>query len=122
MKERIRLLRKELNLNQTDFGDRIGVTQSAIAGYEAGNRIPLDTVITSICREFNVSEKWLRNGEGEMFLPLKRDDEIARLTSDLFREEKDSFKTRLILALSKLDEKEWEVLEKIAKEITKEKG
>lgn len=122
MKERIRLLRKELNLNQTDFGDRIGVTQSAIAGYEAGNRIPLDTVITSICREFNVSEKWLRNGEGEMFLPLKRDDEIARLTSDLFREERDSFKTRLILALSKLDEKEWEVLEKIAKEIAKEKG
>lgn len=120
MKDRIRLLRKELGLNQTDFGERIGVKQAAIAGYEAGIRTPLDAVITSICREFNVSEDWLRTGTGEMFLPITRDDEIAKLTTDLFREEDDSFKTRLILTLSKLDASEWAVLEKIAKELTKE--
>ena len=117
MKDRIRLLRKELKLNQTDFGERIGVKQASVAGYEAGIRTPLDAVITSICREFNVSEDWLRTGKGEMFLPTTRDDEIAKMTTDLFKEEEDSFKTRLILTLSKLDENEWALLEKIAKEL-----
>lgn len=119
MKDRIRLLRKELKLNQTDFGERIGVKQASVAGYEAGIRTPLDAVITSICREFNVSEDWLRTGKGEMFLPTTRDDEIAKMTTDLFKEEEDSFKTRLILTLSKLDESEWALLEKIAKELVK---
>ena len=119
MKDRIRLLRKELKLNQTDFGERIGVKQASVAGYEAGIRTPLDAVITSICREFNVSEDWLRTGKGEMFLPTTRDDEIAKMTTDLFNEEEDSFKTRLILTLSKLDENEWALLEKIAKELVK---
>ena len=119
MKDRIRLLRKELKLNQTDFGERIGVKQASVAGYEAGIRTPLDAVITSICREFNVSEDWLRTGKGEMFLPTTRDDEIAKMTTDLFKEEEDSFKTRLRLTLSKLDENEWALLEKIAKELVK---
>ena len=119
MKDRIRLLRKELKLNQTDFGERIGVKQASVAGYEAGIRTPLDAVITSICREFNVSEDWLRTGKGEMFLPTTRDDEIAKMTTDLFKEEEDSFKARLILTLSKLDENEWALLEKIAKELVK---
>lgn len=119
MKDRIRLLRKELKLNQTDFGERIGVKQASVAGYEAGIRTPLDAVITSICREFNVSEDWLRTGKGEMFLPTTRDDEIAKMTTDLFKEEEDSFKTRLILTLSKLDENEWALLEKIAKKLVK---
>ena len=55
-----------------------------------------------------------------MFLPITRDDEIAKLTTDLFKEEEDSFKARLILALAKLDENEWAVLEKIAKELEKD--
>lgn len=64
MKDRIRLLRKELGLNQTDFGKRIGVKQTTIAGYETGKKNPMDAVITSICREFGVNEVWLRTGDG----------------------------------------------------------
>ena len=71
MNQRLRELRKALNLNQTEFGNRIGVKQSTITGYETGNRIPLDSVIISICREFNVNENWLRSGDGEMFLPVE---------------------------------------------------
>lgn len=41
MKERIKLLRKYLGLNQTEFGARIGVKQTSVAGYETGARIPL---------------------------------------------------------------------------------
>lgn len=72
MNERIKLLRKALELNQTDFGARIGVKQGTVAAYESGARVPLDSVIVSICREFGVSESWLRSGEGEMFLQLSR--------------------------------------------------
>ena len=56
-----------------------------------------------------------------MFVPLNRTQQIAQLTADLFKGEKDSFKERLLLALAKLDEDEWKVLEKIACDLTKEK-
>lgn len=64
MENRIRELRKKLGMNQTEFGARIGLKQTTIAGYENGSRNPLDSIIISICREFNVNENWLRTGEG----------------------------------------------------------
>lgn len=83
MKERIRQLRKELGLNQTDFGERIGVKQGSVAGYESGARTPIDAVITSICREFDVNEDWLRTGEGEMFRERSPSDEVGYYVEDL---------------------------------------
>ena len=85
---RIKKLRKYLGLNQTEFGIVIGIKQSTVAGYETGVRDPIDTIILSICREFNVSEKWLRTGNGEMFLPSE--DETAEFVS-MFLEEKNPF-------------------------------
>lgn len=67
MNERLRKLRKTLNMSQTTFGKRVGLKQSTITGYETGNRIPLDSVILLICKEFNVNEEWLRSGKGDMF-------------------------------------------------------
>lgn len=121
IKDRIKLIRKEKKLTQVEFGDVIGVKGNTVTNYETGLRNPTDAVIKSICREFNVSEEWLKTGEGEMFLPLGRQDQIANLTATLFKGEKDSFKERLILALAGLDESEWEMLEKIAEKIAKEK-
>lgn len=83
MKERIRQLRKELGLNQTDFGERIGVKQGSVAGYESGARTPIDAVITSICREFDVNEDWLRTGEGEMFKERSLSDEVGYYVENL---------------------------------------
>ena len=67
--ERIKILRNELNLTQTEFADRLGLSQNAIARYENGDRNPGGQTIKSICREFNVNVLWLEKGEGEMFLP-----------------------------------------------------
>ena len=117
--ERIRELRKILDLNQTEFGTRIGIKQGSIAAYESGARTPMDTVILSICREFNVNETWLRTGEGEMFAPMSRSETIAQFAGKLMRDEDESFRRQLIEALAQLDEKEWEVLEGIAKRLTK---
>lgn len=83
MKDRIRQLRKELGLNQTEFGERIGVKQTTIAGYETGAKNPMESVVLSICREFNVNEDWLRTGEGEMFKERSPSEEIGYYVEDL---------------------------------------
>ena len=70
MQERIKMLRKTLNLTQQEFGKRIGTTQNAIGNYEIGHRSPSSSVINNICKTFSVNEEWLRTGEGEMFLEL----------------------------------------------------
>ena len=67
----------------------------------------------AIIREFDVNEQWLRTGEGEMFLIKTRDEEIASFIGTLLKKEDDTFKKRLISALSKLEEPDWEVLEKM---------
>lgn len=69
MNERIRKLRRTLDLTQKQFGDRIGVKGNTIATYELGRNEPIDSVLALIVREFHVNEKWLRTGEGEMFAP-----------------------------------------------------
>lgn len=121
MKDRIRQLRKDLGLNQTDFGDKIGVKQGSIAAYENGLRTPIDAVITSICREFGVNEEWLRNGTGEMYVKLSKDQELAAFVAQVYREDENSFKRRLLSVLSSLSEDEWGLLADIAEKIAKEK-
>lgn len=71
MKERIKMIRKELHLTQKAFTERLGVSRSNLAGYESGTRIPSDAAISLICSKFNVNEHWLRTGEGKMFLESK---------------------------------------------------
>ena len=69
MNDRIKRLRKELDLTQQEFADRISIKRGAVANYEIGRNIPSDSVINLICREFNVNEAWLRTRTGEMFNP-----------------------------------------------------
>lgn len=64
--ERLKTLRKSLNLTLEEFGKKVGVTKTAISRLEKGERNLTDQMILSICREFNVNEKWLRTGEGDM--------------------------------------------------------
>ena len=67
MNERLKLLRKTLKLSQDAFAERIGMKGSSISLLESGGRNITEQVIKSICREFNVREEWLRNGEEPMF-------------------------------------------------------
>lgn len=114
MKNRIKSLRKNLNMNQTEFGSKIGLKQTTIAGYETGSREPNDAVILSICKEFNVNENWLRNGVGEMFNKRTKDQKIADFIGDIFLEEEESFKRRFVSMLADMDEDQWALLAKMA--------
>ncbi len=115
MNERLKLLRKTLHLNQTAFGQRIGLNQSTIAGYESGNFPPASTVM-AICREYNVNESWLRFGEGDIFRPVSRDEEIAAFIGDILSETPD-FRRRFVAVLARMTPAEWELLEKKAREL-----
>lgn len=68
MKDRIKRIRKDMNMNQTEFGEAIGATLAAYSKYETGKVIPDKTTRMLICSKFNVNETWLETGEG---LPYK---------------------------------------------------
>jgi len=115
--DRIKALREKLGndgkkMSQTEFGKRIGLSQNAIANVENGNNGASESAILNIVREFHVNETWLRTGEGEMFLPTTREEEIADFISRTVTGP-DNVKKRLIFSLSQLSEDEWDVLEKI---------
>lgn len=79
--ERIKVLRKEKNLSMEDFGAVIGMGKSAVSRIENGVNGTTDQTIRSICREFGVSEHWLRTGEGEMF-EQTRETVLDRLAAE----------------------------------------
>lgn len=120
MNERLKLLRKELHITLDQFGERVGVTKSAISNIENGNRSLTEQMIKSICREFDVDEEWLRNGTGSMFIERTRDEEIAKFIGTIQSVDDDSFMKKFISMLAKLDESEWKLLEKMALKLTKE--
>lgn len=84
MNNRIKFLRKSLNLTQQEFADKLNIKRGSVSNYEIGRNQPIDAVISLICREFNVNENWLRSGEGEMFLPVE--DEVGEVVSKLVDE------------------------------------
>ena len=119
--DRVRELRIAKNLTQQEFADKLKIKRSTISNYDIGRSEPSESAISLICREFNVSEDWLRTGEGEMFAPITRDEEIATFIGSIQADVDDTFKKRLISVLANLDEKEWDLLEKIAEDIVNSK-
>lgn len=117
MAERIKLLRKALGLTQQEFSDTIKVKRSTLATYESGRNEPIDAVITLICREFDVNEKWLRFGTGEMFIEKTEDEEISEMLADIQLSGSGSFKHRLAVALARLDDDGWKWLEEFVNSI-----
>lgn len=117
--ERIKEIRKALNLTLDKFGERIGVKKAAVSRWENGDKIA-DRMILSICREFNVNEDWLRNGTGEMFLQRDKLQIISEFAADMIKEP-NSFKTRLFEAMAKLDESDWIAIEQIFDKISSKK-
>lgn len=77
--QRIKKLRRNLDLTQQEFAERISVSRANIGKYETGISEPSAAVLSLICREFGVREEWLRTGEGEMFKPKPSDilDQLA---------------------------------------------
>ncbi len=76
---RLYAIRKKLKLSQEEFGSKIGITRSAICNYENGTRPISEQVILAVCREFDVRPEWLRDGEGDVFVPKPEGDPFEAL-------------------------------------------
>lgn len=130
MNERLLELRKKLGLSQAQFGAKLNVRSNTITNYEKGYRSINDRTVADICREFNVSEAWLRDGKGPMFRPPKGiDNIIAEQAAKHIKS--DSIPAKVIIAeLASLSPEELEsvynfwvnVVKKVAAEIEKEQN
>lgn len=66
--ERLRELRKQLELSQTDFGKKIGKNYHSVMRWELGKVLPPDNVIEHICTTFGINAEWLTKGIGDVFI------------------------------------------------------
>ena len=112
MDERIGQIRKALNMTQEKFAERIGLTGNFVWMLEKGKRVPSDRTIADICREFNVSDEWLRTGNGEMFIELPKDLELEQVLGQIANSDDGTIKA-IIKAYWGMDEKEKAVIRKL---------
>ena len=102
MKDRIISIRKESGLTQEEFGKELNLSQNYVWMLESGKRAPSARTIIDLCKKFQISEEWLRTGEGEMKAPMTKQAEIANITAQLFhKEETDPETYNFLVALNK---------------------
>lgn len=118
---RVREVRRAKSLTMKQFGEMIGISDAAVSQIENEKTRMSDQTRRSICREFNVSEEWLRTGEGDMFIQMSRSEEIAGFLGDVLKDD-GSFRMRLISVLSRLSPDEWVLLEQMANKLATETG
>lgn len=99
-------------LTRTAFAERLKVSQQHISRL-AKDGTPSDRTIVDICREFSVSEHWLRTGEGEMFVRLSREEEITKFLMTVIRDPDSEFQRQLLATMAKLEPAQWKLMEQM---------
>ena len=112
MRERLKEIRKALNKTQEQFAKLCGRTRTAYAKYEAGLVVPDDAFIKLLCIKFNVSEKWMRTGKGDMFVESK-ESLLERLAERYNLDKYDVSIVRHYIELSSNDRKKFTSLMKV---------
>ncbi|HEK4806782.1 TPA: helix-turn-helix transcriptional regulator, partial [Clostridioides difficile] len=85
--KRIRELRLKLNLSQDEFANELTLKRNTISLIENGKRNTSERTLNDICKKWNVSEEWLKNGTGEMFTIKDLDEQYASLVGELSKKE-----------------------------------
>lgn len=110
--DRIAWCVKDSKLTKTAFAERINVSQQFVSNLCLGKTNPSDRTIADICREFNISEVWLRTGEGEPHIQRDQDEEFERVLEQINVSNDDLIK-RIIKAYWFMDEKEKAAIRKL---------
>nr|DAR49426.1 MAG TPA: helix-turn-helix domain protein [Caudoviricetes sp.] len=108
--ERIREVRKSLDLTLEKFGERLGVKKNAISALENGRNSLTDQMTKSICREFHVDYIWLTSGEGEMF--VESDDDFHSRIDQIMAGENDKRRS-MIKSLLYADDADIEAFDRL---------
>ena len=81
--DRIGEIISTLKIKKVYFAEQLKIDQSYVTQLTNGRRNPSDRLVSDICEKFNISEKWLRTGEGEMFVPIDSDNEFDRICMEI---------------------------------------
>lgn len=115
--ERIKQVREDKALTMEAFGAKIGIGKSSVSTIESGKNNPSDQTIRSICREFGISESWLREGSGAMYEDVEKSARLMEWAVDVMQEHDDSIKKRVVSLLMNLNESDWDLIAELAKRI-----
>lgn len=110
--ERVKEIRRTLNLTLDKFGEKIGVTKQTISRIENGINNLTEQMAKSICREYNVDYIWLTTGEGDMF--INSDDDFIEKIDRIMAGE-DEIRKNLFKFMIELDDEEILALERLMK-------
>lgn len=109
MNERIKEVRKALQMSLAEFGERIGITSASCSRIENGINNPSRQTVLAICNEFGVNEDWLQTGEGEMFRNKTAKEELMDFVGDIIADD-DETRMRFVMALSKIPPEQWKFI------------
>lgn len=112
--ERITKVIKDKAKTKTEFAEKLNISQSFVSRLASGEKEPSDRTIADICREFDVNEDWLRTGQGDPYIQLSRDEELAQFFGEVMKGEDPDFRRRLLSVMSRLTTDEWALLEQMA--------
>lgn len=118
MNERIKILRLDLSLTQSEFGEKLGISQNYVWMIEKGDRVPSDRTVADICRVFGVNEDWLRTGQGEKYLRLSRKETVASYVGKILGGKVTPLEETLIEFMAETSPQEWEELARIINRFT----
>lgn len=116
MRNRLKEVRKALNLTQEEFGKQLGVRKSTISNLESGRFGLTDTMLKLVCRQYQVNEEWIRTGQGDMFFDADVDYLYGR-----FMNSTNAFQQSLVKTVLELNEAELALLERIVDKLQKNK-
>lgn len=116
--ERISEVIVAAGLKKVEFARRLNLSQPFVSELCSGKNNPSDRTIADICREFNVNETWLRTGDGPMFKPKSRNEELFEFLNTAVEE--DGIKARLLTVMARLSEDQWELLADMARKLAEE--
>ena len=107
---RIKEIRKGAGLTLEKFGAKIGITAASMSTIENGKSNPSVQTVLMICREFNVNEDWLRDGTGEPFMQLSREETIAEYVGMITGGHITDIEESIIKFMAETPVEEWETL------------
>ncbi len=115
--DRISLVIKRSGLTKTKFAEHLHLSQPFVSGICSGAKQPSDRTIADICREFNVSEAWLRDGVGDMEVKRTMNQELALMVNELMTESDESYRKRFVAALLELPPEFWPELKRFLEKL-----
>lgn len=120
MNERIKAVRKAMGLTQQAMADALNLKRNTIGAYEVGVITPSDRTIADICQKYNVDENWLRTGEGDMFMPCNRRDELAAYMGKIIGGKCTDMEEAVIAAMARTSVEGWKLIEKFLLDLMEE--